>query len=174
MIRNRFRIAVVLLIIPVMLLTQVACTSQSTIAALVSTLGTATASIAALEGNTALAAKVKADTADAAAAVLAWKSGTPSQMVIEALNIVADDLNLIPYVTPYVALIDIGIATIESIITIVASKSPAPASAVNAKRATVRRQVKLAVKTPKTRNQFVKLWNEAAAANPKLAPLVIQ
>ena len=54
--------------------------------------------------------QLKADTAAASAAVLAWKKGSAATEVIFALNLVETDLNLIPYAAPYAALIDIGIA----------------------------------------------------------------
>ena len=118
-----------------------ACTSQTTLSALVTTLGNASAAIATLEGNAALGKQLQADTSVAAAAILAWKSGSAATEVIQALNIVQADLNLIPYIAPYSALIDIGIATVDEIITIVtgASPTPPPASALRGERQEVRR-----------------------------------
>lgn len=152
------------------------CTSQTTIAALVTTLGNASASIAAIENNPALANQLKADTAAASAAVLNWKQGTPAQNVVQALNIVQNDLALITGtcqatgasaspVCQYVPLIDLAIATTTSIIQIV-NPGAVPVSA-NAK-------MKMGWKAPKDENQFKKQWNVIVAGNPALANVKLQ
>ncbi len=148
------------------------CTSQTTIAALVTTLGNASASIAQIEGNTSLANQLKADTAAASAAVLNWKKGTPAQSVVEALNLVQNDLALITgscqavpgaMISPvcqYVPLIDLAIATTTSIIQIVdPSALPVGMHGTMAK----------SWKAPRDASQFKKQWNSICAANPKLS-----
>ena len=71
------------------------CPSQSTTSVLVTALGNAAASVAAIENNPTLAAKIQADTAAASAQVLAWKAGTPSQNAVQALELVETDLSLV-------------------------------------------------------------------------------
>ena len=90
-----------------------------------SILGSTAASIAAIEGNPTLAAKLTTDTAAAVAAINAWKSGTPDSEVILALNLVEDDLNLFPSTGPYVPLIDLAIGTVESILALLPQSSSA-------------------------------------------------
>ena len=165
------KIAIPILILAITL-TTVACVTQSVLATLITTLGNASASIAALEGNATLATTLKADTAAASSAVLNWQKGSASTMVIEALNIVEADLNLIPYVAPYSALIDIGIATVDEIITIVTKAAPPAASSM--KSITPGRHVKLTGKVPHNRKHFVSTWNTVAASDPKLTTLVIK
>ena len=148
-----------------------ACVSQSTLATLVSVLGNATSSIAAIEGNTALATQIKADTAAASSAVLNWKKGTPAQEAIQALNIVMDDLNLIPATGPYVALIDLGIGTVVAILELL----PQPTSAL--KNSSVHRRQVSAVKITRWENpgkEFKERWNKIVATDGALAPVVIK
>src|SRR5271170_5276536 len=108
----------------VLILVLVGCPAQNTIAALTSILGSSAASIASIEGNPTLAAQLQTDTAAAVTAVDNWKSGTPASNVIQALNIVEDDLNLFPVSGPYIPLIDLAIGTVESILALL----PAPAA----------------------------------------------
>lgn len=141
----------------------IGCPAQSTIASLTSILGSSASSIAALEGNSPLAQKIMTDTQAAVTAVQNWKSGTPAQEAIEALNLVEDDLNLIPAVGPYVALIDLAIGTVESILTLL----PSPSVTANVRPAATRRQVVLPV-PPKTASQYKAQWNAIVAQNPSL------
>jgi TctA family transporter len=137
------------------------CPSQSQVAALTQVLGNDSAQIAALEGNPALAAQLKADTAAAVVAVNNWKKGTNSQMAIEALNIVIADLNLIPNVGPYAALITFAVGTAQSILALLQ-----PASAMTTPR------VKLSQPAPQTAKEFQKQWKAIIAANPQLKAAV--
>jgi hypothetical protein len=145
--------------------------NQNTLATLVTTLGNASASIAALEGNTALAATLKADTAAATTAVLNWKSGTPTQNVIQALNLVEADLNLIPSISQYAALVDLAIGTVESIIEIV-QPGASSIDSVNT-RPGVTHRVYLA-NAPKNAAQFKAAWQAKIDANPALAKAAIR
>jgi hypothetical protein len=145
----------------------VGCIKQTTLASLVTVLGNATASVAALEGNTTLAAKLKADTATASADVLNWKAGTPATEAIEALNIVEDDLNLFPITGAYVALIDLGIGTVESIIELL----PAPTTGF-AQSSKLTRRVVTPVHIGKWHNppeEFKARWNAICATDAALA-----
>ena len=138
------------------------CPSQNTIASLVDVLGNASSSIAALQGNTQLAATLKTDTAAASSAVLNWKKGTPTQNVIQALNLVEADLNLIPGTGQYAPLIDLAIGTVESIMEIVQ-----PGSASVQGRVGVTHRVYLK-SPPKNADQFKKEWNALAPAQAQI------
>jgi hypothetical protein len=161
-------IAVLALVTVVM----VGCLTQSTMASLIGVLGNATASIASIEGNTALATQIKTDTAAASAAVLDWNSGTPAQDAIEDLNIVEDDLNLIPMSGAYVALVDLGIGTIESILAML----PASTTTVSVERAHKRRSVTPVhvTKWGDSSREFKNRWNKIVATDGSLAPVAIK
>jgi outer membrane murein-binding lipoprotein Lpp len=140
------------------------CVVQSTIAALTSTLGSAAAAIAAVEGNTALATQLQTDTNAAVSAVTNWKTGSATADVIEALNLVEDDLNLIPIAGPYTPLIDICIGAVQAILAELPSSAALPA----AKVAHAHRVPVLSQPAPKNSKQFVKQWNEYLTLNPSV------
>lgn len=170
--RTTLQSVLAVLLAPFLFLIPTAC-NQNTVAALVTTLGNASASIADIEGNTALAARLQTDTQAAAAAVLAWKQGTPAQNVVQALGIVQADLNLICSngvpCTNYEPLITLSLGTITSIIEIV---NPGAAPTMTANVAGTRRTVHL-TNPPKTAKDFSKQWNAICNANPALAQAVI-
>ena len=139
--------------------------NQNTVAALVTELGSASSSIAALEGNTALAAKLKTDTTAASTAVLNWKKGSATTEVIEALNIVEADLNLFPITDKYAPLVDLAIGTVESIMEIVQPGSSS-SNGVTA-LAGVTHRVYLA-KPPKSAEQFKTKWNAMAPSEAQI------
>jgi hypothetical protein len=139
------------------------CTSQATIASLINTLGGAAEQLATVENNPTLAAKLQTDVAAASAAVLNWKKGSAGTMVVEALNLVEDDLNLFPFAGPYVPLIDLAIGTIEAILAELGLTS-APAAA-----AKPRRSVVLSYKAPKNSKAFTAKWNALAPPTLQLA-----
>ena len=181
-------IAVLALVTVVM----VGCLTQSTMASLIGVLGNATASIASIEGNTALATQIKTDTAAASAAVLAWKSGTPAQDAIEALNIVEDDLNLIPICAAVVndgkvahvsgldgdsancagilALVDLGIGTIESILAMLPASTPASVNAGYPRRSVTPVHV---TRWGDSSREFKDRWNKIVATDGSLTPVAI-
>ncbi|MGC2139262.1 MAG: hypothetical protein WA627_15985 [Candidatus Sulfotelmatobacter sp.] len=163
-------IAAICLLLVAMLPTT-GCAPQATIAALTSTLGNAASSIASLEGNATLAAQLKTDTTAAVAAINNWKSGTPAQNVVQALNIVINDLNLIcPSICgPYEPLIVLALGTVQSIIAIV-DPSATPAAAKVGPNARVR----LGTPAPKDAKAFVAAWNGICASDPALAHATIQ
>lgn len=149
----------------------IGCPSSSTIAALVSILGSSAASIASLEGNTSLAQKLNTDTAAAVVAVTNWKSGTPAQDVIEALNLVEDDLNLFPQIGAYGPLIDLAIGTVESILLLL----PQPVATANTiKPHATHRAVRLNQPAPKSASAYKAQWNALAASNPATAAAKIK
>jgi hypothetical protein len=161
--RPIYRIAV-LFLLPAFLLLQ-GCPTQSTLAALTSTLGNAAASVATLEGNTAAAAQLTTDTAAAVTAIQNWKSGTPATEAIEALNIVEADLNLIPGTSQYAPLITLAISTVESIIALL--PQPTTATTLHTVRGTTAAPAKNA-------NDFKKKWNSIIAVNPQLSAATIK
>ncbi len=158
------------------------CDKQQTAAELVSTAGTAVSSLLVFEGNTTTAAKINADFAAASTAISGWKSGSPTQDIAELLNIVEDDLNLIPISTEDQAFIDLGIGAVDQLLALF----PAPAATtpvtvspsvtrasyqVSTVRHVPHRRVYLA-KTPKTAKEFKAQWNALRAKlKPGLAPL---
>jgi len=169
-----------------------ACLTNTALSGLVTVLGNATASIAAIEGNTALATKIKTDTEKASAAVLAWKSGTPAQDAIEALNIVEDDLNLIPICAAVVndgkvahvsgldgdsancagilALVDLGIGTIESILAMLPASTPASVNAGHPRRSVTPVHV---TRWGDSSREFKDRWNKIVATDGSLTPVAI-
>ncbi len=145
-------------------LTATGCPEQNTIASLTDALGNAAANIATLEGNSTLAAKLKTDTAAAVTAVKNWKKGTPAQEAIEALNLVEDDLNLIPGTSQYAPLITLAIGTVESILALL----PPPSGGALSPHA-ARPHVQLSQPAPKNKSEFKAQWNSVIASHPNLA-----
>jgi len=95
-----------------------ACSKES-IASLVQILGTAGASVADLFDDSSIAAMLVKDTDAAVKEILAWQNGSPVQMAIEALNILARDYALIPVFggnATIAALVTLGIGTIDAIL----------------------------------------------------------
>lgn len=154
--RSWTRIIAAVLCVSLVSLATTGC-EQSTIAALTTTLGNAASAIAALEGNTGLATQLTTDTTAAANAIANWKSGTPAQNVVQALTIVENDLNLIPGTSQYAPLIDIAIATVQSILALLpVTTTPTVAHG---------RTVHLGYAAPKSSHDFKKKWNAAVVAN---------
>lgn len=143
--------------------------NQGVTAALVGELGTAGRSLAQIENNPSLATQIQNDTNAAVAAINGWKPGTPAQETIQVINILIDDLNLIPGTGPYAALVDLALGTAENIITIIEAQSPTTATSAATAHAVRARQVHLA-NPPTTKGDFKKQWDALVAANPALAP----
>jgi hypothetical protein len=108
------------------------CASQTTIADLIAVVGTSVASIEALEGNTAVVTKIQTDTAAARAQVLDWKSGTPTQDVVAALNLVEDDLNILPVSSQDQALVDLALGTVDEILALIQATPASPVTGATA------------------------------------------
>lgn len=160
---------IALLCISLAVVPTVGCLSQSTIASLTATLGTAAANIAKLQGNISLGEKLTVDTNAAVAAVTNWKSGTPAQEVIEALSLVEDDLDLFPGTSQYAPLIDLAIGTAQTLVAML----PVPATPT-ALTAHAHRQVHLSHAAPKSSKAFKTQWNQIAAQNPQLSAAAIR
>lgn len=160
------RNALVIALIPLIVL--MGCPSQSQLASLTEILGSSAANVAQLEGNSSLATKLQTDTAAAVAAVKNWKSGTPANEAIEALNIVSSDLKLIlnqpgiPADAPqYAPLITLAIGAAQGILAILQPASTTTQPAV--------RSATVTAPAPKTAPEFKKQWNAIVAANPPLS-----
>jgi len=142
--------------------------SSTTIADLVQTLGNSASQIAAIEGNASLASKLLTDTGAAVTAIDNWKAGSPTQEVIEVLNVVEDDLNLFPITSAYAPLIDLAIATAESIIALLpASPAPLATGTYGAVAHTPHRHVQLGYAPPKSAKEYRKRFNAIVAAHPE-------
>ncbi len=158
----------------VLMISSIGC-GQDTIATLTATLGNAAAQVAIIQGNTALAAQLTADTNAAVAAVKNWKKGTPAENAIQALGIVESDLNLImsqlpPQAQGYTALISLAIITTESILALLPKgNAPPTESDVVAARAVYSRNV-----APKNAAEFKRQWNDIVAANPEARQATIK
>lgn len=157
---------VAVLCLSVTLLPLAGCSEQATLSALTKTLGSAAVNIANLEGNTSLAGKLTTDTAAAVSIITNWKSGTPAQNVIEALQIVEDDLNLIPGTSQYAPLIDIAIGTVQTILAML----PVPAGNTVAHG----RVVHLGSPAPKNAHEFKKQWAGVIKLHPNLSAAAIK
>lgn len=154
-----------------LLMTTTGCDGQTTAAELIAIVGTSTASLEALEGNTDAVKQIQADTKAATDAVANWKSGTPAQDVIEALNLLQDDLNLLPVSPEDQALIDLAIGTVDQILALIPVPTAAPAvtsgpvvsTAVYFTRSQhVHHRHPHLVKTPKNAKEYRKAWNKLA------------
>ena len=137
---------------------------QNTLVALTSTFGNAGASIAAIEGNTDLATKIQTDTATAVMQIQAWKSGSDASMAVEAIQLVEDDMNLLPINSKYEPLILLALGTAASIIAIL-NPGAATVARINGQSG---RRVGLG-NPPKNAGQFKAQWNTICKANPALA-----
>lgn len=145
--------------------------NKTDIAALVQVLGNSASRLAALQGNTSLAAKLLVDTGAAVTAIDNWKQGSPADMVIEVLNLVVDDLNLFPVLGPYGPLIDLAIGTAEAILAVLPHGI---ATANVAAPHGTRRPVTLAQPAPKDAKAYKARWNALVAGNPTLASAKIE
>jgi hypothetical protein len=173
--RNLFRSfsiagVVAVLILSLVGLPLVGC-SSATLAELTQTLGSSAANIATLEGNTTLSAQLTADTTAAVTAITNWKSGTPADEVIQALGIVEADLNLIPGTSQYAPLIDIAIATVQSILSLLPASTSASATLAPGRNL---RSVNLGHPAPKNASQFKAQWNALVATNSNLSAAKIK
>lgn len=151
------------------------CTGQQTAAELITTAGNAVVVLERLEGNTADITKIQQDFTAASNAVMNWKSGSPTQDIVELLNTVQDDLNLLPISTADQALIDLAIGTVDQVLNLF---SPAPTVVAEAGphlyfvsytgRSHVKHRKVHLEHPPKSKSDFKKQWNKIAKSNPQL------
>jgi hypothetical protein len=145
------------------------CNDQQTIASLLQAAGAAVSSVATIENDPALASKLTTDFSAASQAVLAWKAGTPAQDVVEALDLVEQDLSLFPVNSQEVVLIDLAIGTVEAIIVAI-EPSAANSAAIVARSAL---SVHLAT-PPKNAKAFKAQWQALINANPALSKYALK
>lgn len=98
------------------------CTQQATVAALVSTLGGAVASLVSLSGNTDLANSLRHDTQLASELILGWKPGSNAADAIRALNKVIDDIQSLQLPEKYKPFITLALGTAATIIDLLSSR----------------------------------------------------
>jgi hypothetical protein len=136
----------------------VGCLTQNETAALINVVGQSVSSIISIEGNPALAATLTTDFTAASTAVANWKQGTPSQDVVQALNLLVKDLDLIPVNAQDKVYITLAIATIQSILAVVMPAATGHLSVAKAKSANV-----ITVK------QYKRQFNALVVLNPRFA-----
>jgi hypothetical protein len=156
--RNALKIfatgAALALYTPALLLT--GCWDAGSIASLVQTLGGASSSLAAILGNTALAATITNLTAQAVAAVGSWKPGTPTAEAIEAINLLEGAIGQITGISPTVALlITLALGTADAILALL----PRPAVTGQVMVAMNKRQRVRLNNPPKKKAEFRTQWN---------------
>jgi hypothetical protein len=173
--------ALALMLCTALAFTTTGCTSQQTAADMITTVGTAVASLEAIEGNTSAVQQIQTDFSAASSAVANWKTGTATQQVAEALTLVENDLNLLPVSSQDQALIDLAIGTVDQLLV----EFPGTTSTTTPTATTVsfhyafyqakvqHRTVHLA-KVPKSKKDFKAQWNAALRANPKLKAATVK
>jgi hypothetical protein len=157
------------------------CTSQQTAADMITTVGTAVASLEAIEGNTSAVQAIQTDFAAASSAVANWKTGTPTQQVAEALALVESDLNLLPVSSQDQALIDLAIGTVDQLLVEFPGTSTATTPAVTKvsfhyafyQTQVQHRTVHLA-KAPKSKKDFKAQWNAVLKARPQFKAAAVK
>jgi hypothetical protein len=147
------------------------CPSQQSLGSFLTTLGDAAIQIANIEGDSTLALKLQTDTTAAVNAVNNWKKGTDDATVIEALNLVMDDLDIFPIQSNDKALLDVAILAVEGIV----NSLPAPVAKVIAshRAATSTRPVPTG-KQITSESEFKRAWNFQVRANDKPASLLLK
>ena len=98
-------------------------TSQTTVAAYVGVISTAVETVLAVTGNGS--ATLTKDLNTVQTLIAAWKPGTSSQDVVQALNDLAANLDLIPLGTKYDAAIAAAINGADNLISLIQSESVA-------------------------------------------------
>lgn len=145
-----------------LLIPMTGCFSQSTTAQLISIVGNSVASLVAADssitGSSNLSTQLTTDFAAASTLVANWKAGTPSQDVVQALNLVEKDLNLIPVDDQTKVFITLAIATVDSIVAVVQPAASGNLSVAQAKTSNV-----------VTVKQYKNQWNALVTVHPKFA-----
>lgn len=144
--------------------TTTGCVPQNTLAALTSTFGNAAAGVAAAEGNSALAQKITSDTALAVTAIQNWKAGTVAQNVVQAIQLVEEDISAFPIGGQYEPLVILALSTAASIIELL---NPNVSTRVMIRK-DHSRHLQLA-DAPKTAKDFKARWNKIRNSNSSLS-----
>lgn len=152
---NRRLIAPTLL---VCLVASIGCDQQQTAAELITTVGVAVTSLEAIEGNTANMAQIQKDFAAASSLVANWKQGTPSRDVVQALNLLVQDVTLIPASPQDQARIALAAMTVGQIISMI---DPANANGI-----TVYPRALTVIQPAKNSKDFKAKWNALVAITP--------
>lgn len=140
------------------------CPRQDQISQLLDVLGTNAANVAKLIGNTALAQQITTYSSMAVSAVKDWKNGSPVDQAIQALSALEPVLNVIPATSPYAPLIDICIATVQSILAML----PPPTHPSTQMTVVHARVVHLGHPIPQNAKEFRKQWNDVIRQHPEL------
>jgi hypothetical protein len=125
------------------------CTGQQTAAGLIAIVGTSVETLITTEGS-AVPAQLPADLAAAENAVKNWTAGTPTQDVVQALNLLVSDINLIPVAAQDKAYIVLAVDTTEQVIQLFQPAATANVVGIHTK-------VKLSSKTPVS--DYKAKWN---------------
>jgi hypothetical protein len=160
--------------VPCAILTSCTQSQRNTAATLTTTLTQAAAQVASLQGNTELAAKLKVDGAAVATALTNFQqTNSGADAAIQVITILEDDLGLIPETGPYAPLIQIALATAQTLIALIpqSAVSPAVAQTMQAHRM---KAVYLGHPAPQSADDFKKQWNDVVKANPQLAGAAIK
>lgn len=159
---NMFKKVLSLCLAGVITLSLTACpaNSQQTASQLIVVVGNSITTLLPLIGNVdpTLQSKLKTDFAQASAQVAAWKSGTTTQNIVSTLNIVQQDLSLLPVNTQTTALISLAITTVESILILLPQTSGGTVSVKDVK----------SLNAPTSAKAYKTKWNSIVAANPSL------
>jgi hypothetical protein len=145
--------------------------SQNTIAALVTTLGNACSGAAALAGNAQLSRTILADSAKASQQVLAWKSGSAAENVVQVLHDLQADLSEIPETASVAPFIDLGIATIDGILTDITGQVPAATQSMRWASVRSVRHPRYSGEPPRTAKAFNAAWDKLVNEHPQFAGL---
>lgn len=144
----------------VMLMGAQGCEKQNTAAALIGIAGVAVSSLETIEGHGDVAAQLQTVFSATQTAVLNWKAGTPTQDVSQALQIVQNDLLLLPVSVQTQAYIELALATVQAVLDLF------PGTALQfATTAKVRR---VQIVAPKTAAEFKASWNAIGGIAPPL------
>jgi hypothetical protein len=103
--------------------------AQGTAVSLLTAIEPTLKSLLTIEGviNTPAAQAALKEYDEALAAVTAWKSGTPAQDALQAINILQAAINLLPIPADYQVLANVILAGIQTVIGVLSANSPAPA-----------------------------------------------
>ena len=152
-------IAAVLLLFVAMLPVQ-GCNSATTIKALVPVVANAVTQVLTLEGDTAQATRVQQALTAFQTATANWKSGTPSQDVVEAINALAAALDAFPLTSQYAPLIGLALTTLDAILAIVAPGTLTPNVRGAARRNHEALKALYGKPAPQSPKAFRKAWED--------------
>jgi|HubBroStandDraft_1064217.scaffolds.fasta_scaffold01182_10 hypothetical protein len=136
----------------VMSMSEIGC-GKSTIIGYLNAVDSAVTGILNYIGDTTLATTIQKDINAVNAAIVGWTSGTITQNVIEAIQVLQSNLDLIPLTAPITALISIALTALSAILSI---------SGANVLRQMATQKIKshpLSKVTLTTHHAFAREWN---------------